>query len=137
MFAVRVEQGEVSLLGPTTSPSAGAGPAAPVPKVAAPARSIEFNASELEPGSIKYVEIDGQGLAVYNVGGKLHATQSACTHASGPLDQGNLNGKVVTCPIHRARFDVTNGQVIGSLARRPLRTYRVTASGDTARVEMD
>jgi nitrite reductase/ring-hydroxylating ferredoxin subunit len=91
--------------------------------------------SEVPPGSIAYLEIDGVGVAVFNIGGTFYATQSTCTHAGGPLDQGTLNGQVVTCPIHRARFDVTTGQVVGPPARRPLETYQVTITGKVGRVE--
>jgi nitrite reductase/ring-hydroxylating ferredoxin subunit/hemoglobin-like flavoprotein len=95
----------------------------------------EFEVSEVPPGSIAYLEIDGVGVAVFNIGGTFYATQSTCTHAGGPLDQGTLNGQVVTCPIHRARFDVTTGQVVGPPARRPLETYQVTITGKVGRVE--
>jgi len=72
---------------------------------------------------------------VCNIGGKFYAIQSACTHAGGPLDQGTLDGEILTCPIHRARFDVTTGQVVGPPARRSLKTYQVTVSDKVGRVE--
>ena len=32
---------------------------------------------------------------------------------NAPLSMGTLNGKIVTCPLHGARFDVTTGKRVG------------------------
>jgi nitrite reductase/ring-hydroxylating ferredoxin subunit len=32
---------------------------------------------------------------------------------NAPLSLGTLNGKVVTCPMHGARFDITTGKKVG------------------------
>jgi nitrite reductase/ring-hydroxylating ferredoxin subunit/hemoglobin-like flavoprotein len=127
MYAVQIEGDEVHLL-------------FPVSRLAMPAQepalqTNEFWIAELLPGQKKYIEVDGQGVVVCNIGGKFYAIQSACTHAGGPLDQGTLDGEILTCPIHRARFDVTTGQVVGPPARRSLKTYQVTVSDKVGRVE--
>ncbi|MGI0016485.1 MAG: Rieske (2Fe-2S) protein, partial [Nitrososphaera sp.] len=36
-----------------------------------------------------------------------------CSHMNAPLSMGTLNGKVVTCAMHGARFDVTTGKKVG------------------------
>ncbi len=127
MYAVSIVGDEVHLLCPLTGS---------LPKGEAQSLGTnEFKVNEVPPGSVVYLEVDGEGVAVFNVGGTFYATQSTCTHAGGPLDQGTLNGQVVTCPVHRARFDVTTGQVVGPPARRPLETYLVTIEGKIGRVE--
>jgi nitrite reductase/ring-hydroxylating ferredoxin subunit len=45
--------------------------------------------------------------------GKLYALCDRCSHMNAPLSMGTLNGKVVTCPMHGARFDVTTGKKVG------------------------
>jgi nitrite reductase/ring-hydroxylating ferredoxin subunit len=96
----------------------------------------EFNPAEIKPGQIKLVHLDGQAVAVYNVGGMFYATQDECTHAGGPLSEGELDGKTVTCPWHFSCFDVTNGAVECRPATRPLQTFKVVIEGEIGRVEL-
>lgn len=35
-----------------------------------------------------------------------------CTHAAGELSKGELEGKVITCPNHGAKFNVPTGKCI-------------------------
>ena len=127
MYAVQIVGDEVRLLCPVIRPS--------TPAQEPTLQANEFRTAELLPGQKKYVEVDGQGVVVFNIGGEFYATQSACTHAGGPLDQGTLDGKILTCPMHRSRFDVTTGQVVGPPARRPLKSYQVTVLDKVGRVE--
>ncbi len=66
---------------------------------------------------------------MFNVAGAYHAVQNECTHAGGPLCEGSLNGVVVTCPIHRAQFNVTDGAVVKGPAKKPLQTFTVKVDG--------
>src|SRR5208337_4332083 len=68
--------------------------------------------AELPPGSIRELQVEGRAVAVANVGGKIYAINNTCLHRGGPLGQGLLEGKVVTCPWHGWQFDVTNGKVV-------------------------
>jgi len=82
----------------------------------------------------KYVEVDGQGVVVFNIGGEFYATQSACTHAGGPLDQGTLDGKILTCPISPVALRRNHRPGGRTAARRPLKTYQVTVLDKVGRV---
>jgi len=95
----------------------------------------EFYLGKLAPGHIKRVHVGNTPVAVYNVDGTFYATQSECTHANGPLEEGNLDGCIITCPLHDSRFDVTTGQVIEGPADEPLKTFRVIVEGEIGRVE--
>jgi ferredoxin-NADP reductase/nitrite reductase/ring-hydroxylating ferredoxin subunit len=75
-------------------------------------------------------------IAVFNDGGRFHANDDACTHQGGPLSEGTLDGRVVTCPWHGARFDVTTGAVVSPPARRSVATYPVRVSGPDLLVEV-
>ncbi len=94
----------------------------------------EFRVADLKPGQIKLVAVDGVDVAVYNVDGTFYATENACTHAGGPLDEGSLAGSTITCPWHGSCFDVSNGAVVAGPATEPLRTYAVTIDGEIGRV---
>lgn len=53
----------------------------------------------------------GTPVLLVRVGGTLHAVSAVCSHAGGPLNEGSLDGDVVTCPWHGSRFCVRDGAV--------------------------
>lgn len=68
-------------------------------------------ASDVAPGSITEVQAEGKTVALANVGGSFFAISNSCLHRGGPLGQGALEGKVLTCPWHGWQFDVTTGKI--------------------------
>jgi nitrite reductase/ring-hydroxylating ferredoxin subunit len=91
---------------------------------------------ELPPGTGRQVQVEGRPVAIFNVGGRVHAIDGACSHRGGPLGDGELNGSVVTCPWHGARFEVTTGVVLSPPAPRAAEIYRVVVDGDAIMVEL-
>lgn len=45
-------------------------------------------------------------------GGKLYATQTECGHMRFPLEGGSTEGSVITCPLHKAQFELSTGSVV-------------------------
>lgn len=80
-----------------------------------------------EPGHAIRVQAEGADIAIFNVGGRLLGIDAKCTHAGGPLDQGHVDGTIVTCPLHGSQFDLQTGAVRRGPATRPVRSYRVRA----------
>lgn len=78
-------------------------------------------------------------MLVARVEDEYFVTDARCPHLGGHLDEGTLEGSIVTCPRHHSRFDLRDGRVVrwtdwegavlsvGKLLRhpRPLRTYAV------------
>src|SRR5215469_11240573 len=85
---------------------------------------------DIAPGELLRVEVNGRLVCLANVDGHIYAVDDDCTHISGPLDQGELDGCVLTCPLHLARFDVCTGKVLRGPAREDLPTYGVRVEGD-------
>jgi nitrite reductase/ring-hydroxylating ferredoxin subunit len=79
----------------------------------------------------------GRKVLLYNVGGEYHATDEQCTHRECSLAEGPFSGKVVTCPCHLARFDVTTGEILSPPATIPLPTYEVKLEGNRVLVGID
>jgi nitrite reductase (NADH) small subunit len=69
-------------------------------------------ATDIAPGQIREIRLEGMTIALANVEGQFHAISNTCLHRGGPLGQGSLHGNVVTCPWHGWSFDVTSGSVI-------------------------
>jgi len=91
---------------------------------------------DLAPGSGKSVEVSGQMIALFNVGGTFYAIGDACTHRGGSLSRGTLEGTTVTCPLHRATFDVTTGRNLTPPAPGVVRSYKVRVEGNDVEVEI-
>ena len=68
-------------------------------------------ATEIPEGSICEVDVGGKAIAIANVAGQFHAIDNTCLHQGGPLGDGVLEGKVVTCPWHGWQYNVTTGRV--------------------------
>jgi nitrite reductase (NADH) small subunit len=67
--------------------------------------------NEITPGTIREFHVEGRAIGVANVDGKFYAINNTCLHRGGPLGQGSMSGKVVTCPWHGWQYDVTTGKV--------------------------
>jgi nitrite reductase/ring-hydroxylating ferredoxin subunit len=68
--------------------------------------------SEIALGKMKKVTLEGKEILIANVNGNYYAVGSECTHFGGDLSEGVLENNIVTCPNHKARFDVTSGKVV-------------------------
>jgi nitrite reductase/ring-hydroxylating ferredoxin subunit len=68
---------------------------------------------DVPSGKMKHVEVEEKEILLANSDGKVYALCDRCSHMNAPLSLGTLNGKVVTCPMHGARFDVTTGKKVG------------------------
>jgi nitrite reductase/ring-hydroxylating ferredoxin subunit len=65
--------------------------------------------ADVPEGAGKTVEVAGKQIALFNVGGKFYAIDSACKHRGGPLGEGEVDGSTVICPWHGWEYDVTTG----------------------------
>ena len=85
---------------------------------------------EVVEGRLFPLSIDNEPVCLTRIDGTVYAFTDNCTHISGPLNEGGLDGCVVTCPWHRAQFDVRTGKVLRGPARQDLYTYQVKVDGD-------
>ena len=74
--------------------------------------------AEVPPGTVRELQVEGKAIAMANIGGRVYAINNTCLHRGGPLGQGLLEGKVLTCPWHGWQFDVSNGQAMQNPAAR-------------------
>jgi 3-phenylpropionate/trans-cinnamate dioxygenase ferredoxin component len=73
---------------------------------------LAAKASEIAAGSIHEIQVAGKAVALANVAGKFFAINNTCLHRGGPLGQGSLQDKIVTCPWHGWEYDVTTGKLL-------------------------
>ena len=62
----------------------------------------------------RVVDSDGHGrIAVFRTStDEIFAMRDKCPHKAGPLSQGIVHGKTVTCPLHSWKIQLEDGQVV-------------------------
>ena len=54
-------------------------------------------------------------IAVFRTGdGEVFALRDKCPHKGGPLSQGIVHGRAVTCPLHAWNIDLASGEPTGA-----------------------
>ena len=105
---------------------------------------------ELADGAMKSISTKQGEFLLARVGDKYYAASNRCPHMKGKLDQGRLEGTMVTCPLHGSQFDLKDGKVVrwlrgtGVLSRvgkmfksaQDLKTYRVEVKDDQILIEL-
>lgn len=96
---------------------------APAPQ--APARFVPVaKLAEVPQDRGKVVEVEGRRIALFHVGGAVHAIDNTCAHAGQSLGDSVFEDGMVTCNGHGWRYDVTNG-VCENRPDRSVRSYPV------------
>ena len=66
--------------------------------------------AEIPVGEGRTYTVDGEMVAVFRLrDGSLRALSAVCPHKGGPLADGQIDMKVVVCPLHLNAFDLTTG----------------------------
>ncbi len=84
-----------------------------------------LDVAELSDPGKTLVEVDGEMIALFHVGGEFHALDDVCTHDGGPLADGELVDHTIACPRHGAKFDIRSGGALTMPAVRATRAHRV------------
>jgi len=85
---------------------------------------------ECPPGSLRPVMVGADPVVLANVDGTIHAVRDRCTHEEFPLSDGDLEGNILVCPYHGARYDVATGAPRGLPAVKPVKSYTVELRED-------
>ena len=98
---------------------------------------IAGKTSDILPGKMIKVSIDGRDILVANIDGKYCATDDTCTHSGSSLSEGKLDGCIITCGWHAAQFDCKTGKLFKFPAKiRDLASYSIVVESDNVFVEM-
>jgi 3-phenylpropionate/trans-cinnamate dioxygenase ferredoxin subunit len=106
--------------------------------------------SQIAPGRMMQFKSGTWDILLANVDGRIYAVDNKCPHMGGNLSRGELEGSIVTCPLHGSQFDVTSGQVvrwlkgsgiastIGKAFKHPstIKHYEVTIEGDDIKLKI-
>lgn len=87
-------------------------------------------------GTSKSFMVNGQRIAVFNLGGNFYAISDVCTHDEASLSEGAVSGNIVECPWHGATFEIPTGKVLSMPATRNVQTYKVTVKDGEIFIEL-
>lgn len=93
--------------------------------------------SELAPGQWRVVDADGTPIVVFNLGGDYYAIEDVCTHDGGRLTGGKVEGDVIICPRHGARFCIRTGEALSPPAYEPTAKFPVRVENEEIQVRDD
>lgn len=103
------------------------------------------------------VDIDGEEVGVFNVGGEYYAYANECPNNGGPVCEGRISGtqevhydaetgqteyryvregEIISCPWNGWEFDLLTGQCLSNDAYE-LRSYPVSVENDELIVEVE
>ncbi len=66
--------------------------------------------ADLANGRVTVVQVDGQQIALFHVGGRYYALEATCPHEGGALADGAIEGLRVICPWHGHDFHLKTGE---------------------------
>ena len=90
--------------------------------------------SELKIRGRALVSVEGIAIALFLRENAVYAIEDLCSHRGGPLSEGECENFEVTCPWHRAKFDLRTGEVRKGPAQKPLRSFETKIEGDEVKV---
>ncbi len=68
---------------------------------------------EIPPLGSRVVASQHGDIAIFRMANdEVFAIHDKCPHKGGPLSQGIVSGKVVTCPLHSWKIDLETGEAV-------------------------
>lgn len=86
--------------------------------------------AQLEDGGMLLGHAEGQAVLLARRGEEIFAVDATCTHYSGPLAEGLIDGETIRCPWHHACFSLRTGEALAAPALNPISCWKVAKRGD-------
>lgn len=92
---------------------------------------------EVPADDVVGMQVGGREIALYNVDGRIYATDNVCTHGHARLCEGFLEGHEIECPLHQGKFDVRNGKPTCAPVTEAIRSYPVRIDAGRVFLSLD
>ena len=94
--------------------------------------------TEIPVGRARPVRVGPDDLLICRpVADRVHVVENVCSHEDAAFGAQDLDGDVVTCPRHGARFDITTGAVLSSPAPVGIDAYPARIAGDWVEADLE
>jgi nitrite reductase/ring-hydroxylating ferredoxin subunit/uncharacterized membrane protein len=93
--------------------------------------------ADLLPDAPLLVHAGEYAILLHSHAGTIHALADRCTHAGGPLHEGEVDHDLcVTCPWHGSRFRLADGAVVRGPATAPQPSFEVRVTDGDIEVRL-
>lgn len=89
-----------------------------------------------EENTLYKVDANGTSVLLVKQDNRLYAINETCSHAGGPLADGQLEGDTVVCPWHGSRFCLKDGKVIDGPSTYKAPSYEVRQQNGKVEVRL-
>jgi NADPH-dependent 2,4-dienoyl-CoA reductase/sulfur reductase-like enzyme/nitrite reductase/ring-hydroxylating ferredoxin subunit len=95
------------------------------PSVSGPDLSLGVPDADVPPDGKLLGHVGDEPVLLVRRDDRCHAVGATCTHYSGPLAEGVIDGDTVRCPWHHACFSLETGEALHAPAFSPVAVWRV------------
>lgn len=92
---------------------------------------------DIPKNEMRLFKINSIEVIVVNLDGEFYAFDNRCPHMGYPLYYGSLNGEILTCGFHYAKFNVKTGKPLGAVTPKPLKTFKIKVQNQNILIELD
>lgn len=82
-----------------------------------------LDAADLAGRKPRCVKVNGKAVLVSQESEQIYAIGAVCSHAGGPLHEGQIDGSYVQCPWHDSVFDLRDGSIRHGPATLPQESF--------------
>ena len=87
--------------------------------------------SQIPPGEGRAFVVRGDQVAVFRLrNGAVYALGAVCPHRGGPIADGQLDDRIVVCPLHANAYELATGCSTTGAPPLPAWSVRVDEAGD-------
>jgi 3-phenylpropionate/trans-cinnamate dioxygenase ferredoxin subunit len=87
-------------------------------------------------GTRKVIDLEGTSILLLNLEGNYYAIRNLCSHQNFPLEDGDIEDCIITCPLHGAKFSIQTGAVKAPPAFEDIATYEVRVENDMIQINI-
>ncbi len=87
------------------------------------------DSTDIALGQSQSFHINGVDVLICHAEAGFFAIEDLCTHSNVPLCGGQIEGNFISCPLHGAVFDLTDGSVQSPPAFEDLKTFEIKIEG--------
>lgn len=91
---------------------------------------------DIPKNGMKLVTVGELEILLVNAGDRFYAIENRCPHMGYPLYLGSLEGTMLTCGFHSAKFDVTSGKPLNNVSGESLRTFKLKVKDSRVLVKL-
>ena len=81
-------------------------------------------------------KVEGHSVILWRKKDRVVCYHNACTHLAYPIDMGQVNSGIITCPFHRFQYKLETGECL-TAPDLPLESYPVRIEGEKVFVQVE